>query len=235
MARKMNGMIVSFRHRSLRGAFRVPRAGERLTRSMTGGAHERAPRLPLSPLARFVVVSISTVTYFVALNTPVFAQAASSAAVSAVPAPPPAPLPVDTAFAMTASFDGKVRGNLLLKIDVQPGHYLYRDRFEIQRDGEGAYSLDRFKQPADKAVTTKNDPHFGAVKVFDTPVTLVVGHTTRAASKLVVVYQGCSEIAGVCYPPTRRSFDLAGVGVEVAAKEAEKPGLGSLFKKNVSQ
>jgi thiol:disulfide interchange protein len=231
----MNGMIVSFRHRSLRGAFRVPRAGERLTRSMTGGARERAPRLPLSQWARSIAVSIATVTYFVAFGMPVFAQNTSSAAVSAVPTPPPAPVPVDTAFAMTASFDGKARGNLLLKIDVQPGHYLYRDRFEIQRDGEGVYSLDRFKQSADKAVKTKNDPHFGSVKVFDTPVTLVVGHTARATSKLVVVYQGCSEIAGVCYPPTRRSFDLSGVGVEIAAKEAEKPVLGSLFKKNVSQ
>ncbi len=217
-------------------AFRVPTRRTCLVRSMTAFARVGAARLPLLQAARGVFAAIATVTVFVACLTPLAAQAQSSAALNTLPTgAPPAPLPVDVAFPMTASFDKTSRGKIVLKIDVQPGHYLYRDRFAFERDGESAYAIDKFKQSADASAKTKNDPHFGSVKVFEAPVSLVVGQTARAKSKLVVTYQGCSEIAGVCYPPTKRSFDLSGVGVEIAANEAVKPGLGNLFKKNVSQ
>ncbi|MGL4233613.1 MAG: protein-disulfide reductase DsbD N-terminal domain-containing protein [Casimicrobium sp.] len=207
---------------------------------MTASVRKGAPHLPLSWARHTRVVAIATVTFFVAtfaISIPSAAQTSAPPKTGAIAAlsVPPAPLPVDVAFPVTAAFDKTLRGNIMLKIDVQPGHYLYRDRFEIERDGEGVYSIDKFKQRADAEAKTKNDPHFGRVKVFETPVTLWVGHTARAKSKLTVIYQGCSELAGVCYPPTKRTFDVSGIGVEVAANEAVKPGLGNLLKKQVSQ
>jgi thiol:disulfide interchange protein len=205
---------------------------------MTVSRAESAVWFPLALRAFARIVALATVTFFVGFFANAVAQMSSAPKTNSPLSSstvPPAPLPVDSAFPMTASFDKTRRGDIVLKIDVQPGHYLYRDRFEFERDGEGVYTIGKFKQRADADLKTKNDPHFGTVKVYDTPITLTVGHTARTKSKLTVVYQGCSELAGVCYPPTKRTFDVSGVGVEVAANEVVKPGLGSLFKKNVSQ
>ncbi len=157
----------------------------------------------------------------------------SSAATASGPTPPPAPLPVDEAFVATASMhDGRV----LLKFDVLAGHYLFRDRFEFQRGDEKPALIDAFKQDANAAGKTKDDPSFGRVKVFDRPVTIVAGHAKSGHGKtqLTVVYQGCSEVAGVCYPPTKRTFTLASGAKDVLPNELAKPGLSSLFKKQVS-
>jgi thiol:disulfide interchange protein len=206
---------------------------------MTGRRGESAARLPLSINGSGLIAAIATVTFFVAMGEPVLAQNSGAAtAPNATKASvannnPPAPLPVDTAFPLLASFE---KGKISLRVDVLPGHYLYRDRFEFSRDAEKPYPLDKFKQSADAAGKTKNDPHFGAVAVFEAPVMLNVGQTTRPKTKIVVTYQGCSELAGVCYPPVKRSFELSAGDANVAAIETAKPsGLGALFKKNVSQ
>lgn len=195
---------------------------------MTGSRPKRAEHLPLISRTLMRVALIAAVTFF----------GISSARTSAQPTPagasaiPPAPLPVDIAFPLLASYE---KGAIRLKIDVLPGHYVYRERFEFQRDSEPAHDIDRYKQPAQVVGKSKQDPHFGAVKVFDAPVTLSLGQSARAKTKLVVTYQGCSELSGVCYPPTRRSFELVAGSRDVMASDAEKPGLGSLLRKNVSQ
>jgi thiol:disulfide interchange protein len=203
---------------------------------MTGRLGESATRLPLSTHGFSFAAAIATVTFFVASGAPTIAQNSSSVAAPKTMGGgnvPPAPLPVDTAFALLASVE---KGKIVLRVDVLPGHYVYRDRFEFARDGEKPYALDKFRQTSDAAAKLKSDPYFGDVKVFDTPVTLAVGHTTRAKTKLTVTYQGCSEISGVCYPPTRRTFELSADAMNVSALETAKPsGLGALFKKNVSQ
>lgn len=181
----------------------------------------RATRLALALIAGSV------------LAAGVQAQAPSASSKPAAAVPPP-PLPVDVAFPMTAALEKNAAGNLVLKIDMQPGHYIYLDRFEFQRDGEAVYGLDKKKQPGTKPVQ-KKDPQFGDVWVYDAPVSLKVGHTKAKQANLVVMYQGCSELAGVCYPPTKRSFAIKEAGVEVAAAEVVKPGLGAQFKKQVSQ
>jgi thiol:disulfide interchange protein len=203
---------------------------------MTGRLGESAARLPLPTHGFSFAATIATVTFFVVSGASAIAQNSSSVAAPKTIVGgniPPAPLPVDTAFPLLASIE---KGKILLRVDVLPGHYVYRDRFEFTRDGETPYPLEKFKQSSDAVAKLKSDPHFGDVKVFDTPVTLTVGQTTRAKTKLTVTYQGCSEIAGVCYPPTRRTFELSADAMNVLAVETAKPsGLGALFKKNVSQ
>jgi thiol:disulfide interchange protein len=228
---------------SLFRALSVPVGAYSRNISMTAFARERALRLPLivganARVLRVVWLGLISAALLLAGAASIAEPAASSAAktaVSPLPTPPPAPLPVDVAFPAVVYLDKASPGTVRLKIDVQPGHYLYRDRFEFARDGERAYALDKFKQPADAQAKVKDDPNFGKVKVFEVPVTLTIAQNVRGASKITVMYQGCSELAGVCYPPTKRTFDVKTAGVEVAANEAVKPSLGSLFKKNVSQ
>lgn len=148
-----------------------------------------------------------------------------AALVLAAPTSPPAPLPVDEAFPVTATL---AAGKIIVKFDVLPGHYLYRDRFEILADGRasGALLLPKGK--------VKNDPHFGQVQVYEQPVTLSAA-TRLGAGTVKVTYQGCSEIAGVCYPPTQRTFALAAGVRDVRPNEAPPVSLGNLFRKQVSQ
>lgn len=205
-------------------------------RSMTGWQVKSAAQRPLRRAHYCRVIAIATVTFFVhpMIDAQSLASAAPTAAkISAIPVVPPPPLPVDTAFPLLASFDKQ--GNLALKVDVLPGHYLYRDRFEFSRDGGAGYAVDRFKQGKEAVGKTKHDPNFGVVTVYETPLTLVVGQSASPKTVLTVSYQGCSELAGVCYPPVRRTFELVAGARDVPAKEAAKSTLSTLFKKNTSQ
>ena len=147
-------------------------------------------------------------------------------AAPAVTTPPPAPLPVDEAFPVTASL---AAGRITVKFDVLPGHYLYRDRFELQANGQpgGALTLPKGK--------IKNDPNFGRVEVYEQPLSLSAATRIAGAVTVKVTYQGCSEIAGVCYPPTQRTFALPADGKDVRPSEAPPISLGNQFRKQVSQ
>jgi thioredoxin:protein disulfide reductase len=125
------------------------------------------------------------------------------------------------------------KGKLVVSFNVLPGHYLFRDRFEFRRDGETNDTVDSFKQAPDAAGKLKKDPSFGNVLVYEQPVSLVAGNSTRAKSTLVVIYQGCSEIAGVCYPPTRRTFALTNGSQAVAANELSSSPITNILKKSV--
>jgi thioredoxin:protein disulfide reductase len=202
---------------------------------MTASKAESATRLPLSFGAFAVAALFATVTNFVAFSPLAFAQSSQSSSAPKSPSAvsstqPPAPLPVDEAFAATASMN---KGNLVVTFNVLPGHYLFRDRFEFQRDGETIRKVDSYKQSPDAAGKKKNDPSFGDVWVYEQPISLVAGHTARAKSTLVVTYQGCSEIAGVCYPPTRRTFALTNGAQAVAANEVSSSALSKIFKRSV--
>ena len=56
-----------------------------------------------------------------------------------------------------------------------------------------------------------------------------------AAGELKLVYQGCSEEAGVCYPPTTRTFRPAADGKAVAPVETVATSFKQQFRKRVSQ
>ncbi len=138
----------------------------------------------------------------------------------------PAPLPVDEAFPITAALE---RGKYVLRIDVMPGHYLYRDRFELAAGGRAFASL---ALPKGKM---KQDPNFGRVEIYDQPLQLAVAAPAAAAGELKLVYQGCSEEAGVCYPPTTRTFRPAADGKAVAPVETVATSFKQQFRKRVSQ
>ena len=141
-------------------------------------------------------------------------------------AQPPAPLPVDAAFATVAALEP---GKIVVKFDVLPGHYLYRDRFEVQANGQviSAITLPKGK--------VKVDPNFGRVEVYEHPFALSAATKLTADTELKLVFQGCSEVAGVCYPPTTRTFALVAGAKAVPAKEIAPVNLKQQFKPQVSQ
>jgi thiol:disulfide interchange protein len=185
----------------------------------------------------YAVVNMATVLVITASSAVPAATPAVAVPSTSVPQTSaqvvPAPLPVDSAFPLLASL---AKGEVTVKFNTLPGHYLYRDRMEFELDGK-RFELDSFKPNVAAKGKIKNDPSFGAVAVFEQPVALIAGRAAAhgKTAQLIVTYQGCSEIAGVCYPPTRRSFALSEGAIDVPAKELDKQGLAERFKKQVSQ
>lgn len=150
----------------------------------------------------------------------------AAAATAAVAAQPPAPLPVDAAFATVAALEP---GKIVVKFDVLPGHYLFRDRFEVQANGQVVSAI---KLPKGKI---KMDPNFGRVEVYEQPFALSAATKLKGDTELKLVFQGCSAVAGVCYPPTTRTFALVAGAKEVSANEIAPVNLKQQFKPQVSQ
>jgi thioredoxin:protein disulfide reductase len=144
------------------------------------------------------------------------------------------PLPVDEAFPITASF---VNGKLALQIGVAPGHYLYRDRFEFRVDGKdvGPAVAPKLTKLALTNGKVKNDPTFGKTTVFEIPFSLELVPVAYPKTELELVFQGCSEVAGICYPPAKRLFGLTAGAKFAPPKEVQPTGLKNLFKPQVSQ
>ncbi len=151
---------------------------------------------------------------------------ALSSALAAAPSAPPAPLSVDAAFPVMAAFES---GKFVVKFDVLPGHYLYKDRFELQANGQ---AIAKLSLPAGKL---KVDPNFGRVEVYEQPMSLSAATALTASTELTLVFQGCSAVAGVCYPPTKRTFTLAMGAKDVRARELAAVSLKNQFKPLVSQ
>lgn len=158
--------------------------------------------------------------------------AAMLGAGAATAASPPAPRPVDEAFALSASW---LDGSVQLKVDVLPGHYLYADRFEVIWAGKPWPALQR---PLTSGGKPKQDTHFGLVRVYDQPTAAkarVAAADAQSPSELRVLFQGCSEVAGICYPPVERKFTLTAGSRDVLPANRETQSLKDLFRKQVSQ
>src|SRR6202022_4649240 len=115
------------------------------------------------------------------------------------------PPPADRVFSPIAN--RSTEGGLQLDWRIAPGDYLYRDKIAVKPAGGAAV-----------AVTTppgqiKDDPTFGATEVYhDHVVANVAAADLPAIGQVVVTYQGCAE-RGICYPPVRKSIDLATMAV----------------------
>ena len=81
----------------------------------------------------------------------------------------------------------------------------------------------------------KVDPTFGRVEVYEQPMSLSAATALTDNTELTLVFQGCSAVAGVCYPPTKRTFSLAAGAKDVRAKDLAAVSLKNQFKPLVSQ
>ncbi len=115
-------------------------------------------------------------------------------------APAKTPLSADAAFRLGVARSGD--GNLVFTWDINPGHYLYRDRIEVRTSDGAAVPL------ALPPGVEKDDPTFGATQVYHDHMAAPVATSALPALGVIhVTYQGCAE-HGVCYPPVRKKIDL---------------------------
>lgn len=115
------------------------------------------------------------------------------------------PLPVTEAFPFSAAY---VAPNVILaRWDVQPGHYLYKEKLKFDI-GSARGGISAICWPAAK---TKDDPFFGRLEVFQEPVEvrLVLDQAPSRRLVLSAQYQGCAADAGICYPPAETTVTLA--------------------------
>jgi thiol:disulfide interchange protein DsbD len=118
-------------------------------------------------------------------------------------------------------------GAVIANWKIADGHYLYRDKIKLIAEDASLQTGDLITSKAEK----KHDEFFGDIEVYH--------HTAEAKLPLLqavsgqqgftIKYQGCSEIAGICYPPISKqvTLDLSAAGTvsSLAAGEATTPKL----------
>ena len=115
-------------------------------------------------------------------------------------------LPVDEAFKpIVIPIDGNT---LELSWQIAPGYYLYKDKISVSKNS-GDIQLGMLNLPQGEM---KYDEYFGESEVYhdDVFARLPFARATPAEMdlELEVNYQGCAD-AGLCYPPTTRTFHIA--------------------------
>lgn len=103
-------------------------------------------------------------------------------------------LPPEKAFSAQVSQQGQ---NLLVRFEVAPGYYLYRDRIHFSSEPGGLLGQPQF--PDGKI---KEDKFFGKQVTYphSVEVLLPVNGPLPADFTLKANFQGCADM-GVCYPP----------------------------------
>jgi thiol:disulfide interchange protein DsbD len=130
-------------------------------------------------------------------------------------------LPVDDAFALTASAPSRDRIELSWRI--ADGYYLYRHRIAVQPI-DSAFKSNPLQLPRG---AKHHDEFFGEVETYRQQ--LIAVQTGAAASgidavTLKVKFQGCADV-GVCYPPQTRTLTVA-LSADAAVGDAGFAALG---------
>ena len=128
-------------------------------------------------------------------------------------------LPPDQAFRLTEKVNAA--GDLEYHWAIEPGYYLYRDKFAVTPQTVGA----ELGTPLLPAGEFKDDAVFGRVEVYKHDVALTVAVNARPAGEPLleteVRYQGCAE-DGICYPPIKKTIGFA---LLTDAQAAVPPGV----------
>jgi len=115
-------------------------------------------------------------------------------------------LPPEQAFAFSAAMSDP--HTVALQYRIAPGYYMYRERFELLVDPQGAATLGQARYPQGEV---KYDPTFEKnMEVYHEQVTIAVPLTGDQPFTLKVTSQGCAD-AGLCYPPADHTVKLVPV------------------------
>jgi len=136
-------------------------------------------------------------------------------------------LPVEDAFAMSAGMapDGR---RAYIEWRIADGYYLYRHAFDFEPAGDGT-TLGTPEIPTGKAYS---DEFFGDVEIYRGRARVSIPVQQAPAEgplKLRVAFQGCADL-GVCYPPQRKSIEIARATTADAAAQGplgNTPATGS--------
>lgn len=164
-----------------------------------------------------------TITFMLTVNMqPVFAAAESNLFESFGMNTQDDILDVDQAFKLNTETIGNT---FVASWQIAEGHYLYRDKMQILID-DANVETGALEMPAGDS---KNDPIFNkTLFVFhsDTKATLPFYYTGSGDKDVVfkVKYQGCSDIAGICYPPQTKTFNVKLTSANISTAKAPSSG-----------
>ncbi len=117
-----------------------------------------------------------------------------------------AALPPDDAFVYEAI--GLSAETILVRFTVQPGYYLYKEKFAFRVLGDNGFEVREVVLPQG---TIKDDPEFGQVEVYYGQIEVPVRVNRPAGQeqniRLEADYQGCRD-GDICYPPQTTAVDL---------------------------
>ncbi len=139
-------------------------------------------------------------------------------------------LEADQAFRLTISAPNPL--TLQARWIIEPGYYLYRDKFRLELVDAPGIAIASVEVPAGEP---KDDPYFGPQQVFHGEAVIIarLQRTSESAGsgsvEVKAHYQGCAEI-GVCYPPLSQT-----VAVALPAASPRPAGDGSEAKANARQ
>jgi thiol:disulfide interchange protein DsbD len=97
---------------------------------------------------------------------------------------------------------------LSAKFTVAPGNYIYRDKLKFEIEADVPVQILPYALPESK---TKDDEIFGPTEVYlhDINIDLAINRSqAEQAITFIAHYQGCSETFNICYPPTKKTFEL---------------------------
>ncbi|MDH5611056.1 MAG: protein-disulfide reductase DsbD [Gammaproteobacteria bacterium] len=128
-------------------------------------------------------------------------------------------LDVNEAFRLSTEITGSA---FIARLQIAEGHYLYRDKIQIQVE-DVDIKAGELQLPAGES---KDDPIFNTTLfVFhqDVEATLPFRYTGSGDKEVVfkVKYQGCSEIAGICYPPQTKTVTATLLAASAVTAESE--------------
>jgi thiol:disulfide interchange protein DsbD len=131
-------------------------------------------------------------------------------------------LTVDQAFTLAAS--SPARDRVRLHWVIADDYYLYRDKVTVKTTAADV----QLGKPSIPGGETRTDEYFGEQVVFLGEMVADIGVSAASGVTEVpieVSYQGCAE-AGLCYPPTRKTFVVtlaAAAAADVAAPDRPQP------------
>lgn len=125
-----------------------------------------------------------------------------------------APLDVESAFQPNITL---TPDNLVLDFNVQPKHYLYKDKLQLSINNKKI----EYNSPKSHS---KLDPIYGNVQIFEgyTKFTADVPDLLGKNIKLEVIYQGCSEEFNICYPEEKLVKEIINPYHQEESKESSK-------------
>ena len=113
---------------------------------------------------------------------------------------------------MTVTASG---GTINVHWDILPGYYLYRDKFKFISHTPAV----QLGKPALPAGEMKQDKFFGREEIYKNALTVTLPYTGSGAVDLELVYQGCNEPIGFCYPPQHKRLNLTLAAAAPAASD----------------
>ena len=115
---------------------------------------------------------------------------------------------LDPEIAFRVSVDAYSNNQLILNWDIEPGYYLYKNKFTVEPVSTDI-SFGDMVFPKGKV---KDDPAFGQVEVYygqdSVSTSFVRSDINQTSFDLAVAYQGCKEDT-VCYPPIKKILSVA--------------------------